>query len=377
VSEELEAAAVDSLPHWTGGRGGEAPPGAACANCGALLQGRFCHVCRQNFDAHKRSILRLIWEATEGLFDLDGRLLRTVPNLFFRPGRLARDYLEGRIARHVPPFRTFLVALLVFILAAENAAHQSTVANQRVQQARATALATPQGRAAEAARIRLEAATDRADDLKEAAADRAQDLADPDQNRARVEARYAKESAKIQDRYAAEIDKANRVAAGLPEQPAAPATAASANKTARKSAWWKAPLRKATADPDAYLAVMFAWGQRAAILLLPIVGLSLALVYRRRRQYFIYDHMVVALNFLSFVFLVSAIGFLLPGRLMTYALGLAAVWIPINLFQTLRGAYASSLLGTALKTLFVWTTMVLAFSVLLAVVAIFSLAQMG
>jgi hypothetical protein len=368
---------MDSLPHLIGDRWGETPPGAACANCGAVLQGRFCHVCGQNFDAHKRSILRLIWEGTEGLFDLDGRLLRTVPDLFFRPGRLARDYLEGRIARHVPPIRTFLVALLIFILAAEHAAHESTVANQRAQQARAAALATPRGRAAEAVRIRVGAATDRAADLKEAAADRAHDLADPDEKPARVEARYARELAKIQHRYATQCDKADRVAAGLPEPPAAAPTAASANKTARRSAWWKAPLRKATADPDAYLAVMFTWGQRAAILLLPIVGLSLALVYRRRRQYFIYDHMLVALSFLSFVFLVSAIGFLLPGRLMIYALGLAAVWIPINLFQTLRGAYASSLLGSALKTLFVWTTMVLACSVLLAVVAIFSLAQMG
>jgi hypothetical protein len=52
------------------------------------------------------------------MFELDGRLARTLPLMFF--GRaLARDYMEGRLQRHVPPFRTFLVALLLFIFAAE------------------------------------------------------------------------------------------------------------------------------------------------------------------------------------------------------------------------------------------------------------------
>ncbi len=302
-------------------------------------------------------------------------MLRTVPNLFFRPGRLARDYLEGRIVRHVPPLRTFLVALLVYILAAEYASHQSIVANQRASEAHAAALTTPQGRIAEAARIRREAAADRAADLRDAAKDRAEDMADPDANQARSQARLVKETLNIQGRYAAELAKADRVAAGLPAEPKAATTAVSAPRSPKKTGWWKAGLHKATANPDAYMAVVFTWGQRAAILLLPIFSLSLALVYRRRRQYFIYDHMLVALDFLSFVFLVSAIGLLLPPGLMMYALGLAAIWIPINLFQTLRGAYASSLLGAALKTLFVWGVMVTAFGVLMVGVLIFSLAE--
>ena len=60
----------------------------------------------------------MIVETIESLFHFDGRLRRTAPALFLRPGGLARDYMEGRIARHVPPFRTFLVALLLFVFCA-------------------------------------------------------------------------------------------------------------------------------------------------------------------------------------------------------------------------------------------------------------------
>ena len=137
---ELEAAVADSLRQLVGPRPDfHLPAGAVCANCGAVLQGRYCHVCGQDADTHKRSILHLTWEGIEGLFHLDGRLRRTAPDLFLRPGRLARDYMENRIARHVPPFRTFLVTLLLFILAAEYATHQLQAASTREQQRRRAA----------------------------------------------------------------------------------------------------------------------------------------------------------------------------------------------------------------------------------------------
>jgi hypothetical protein len=349
---------------------GEAPtPGAhtTCANCGAVLQGPYCHACGQNADTHKRSILRLTWEVIESLFELDGRLARTLPDLFLRPGRLARDYMEGRIARHVPPFRTFLVALLLFILAAEYATHRATLANERRAEARAAALATPQGRAAEAVRIRKEAVQERDEDLKDAAQDRAESLRDPDENRDKISAAYAKSLRRATSRYGDALAEADRVARGEP----APATASKASKN-----WFKAAVRKATANPEYYFNVLFAWGHRLAIVLLPIVGLSLALVYRNRRQYFIYDHLLVAMNLLSFSFLANGLGLMLPTAVMPLWLGLVTIWTPVNIFQTLRGAYGSSILGAALKAVIVWTATVTAFSLLLLALLIVSLAQL-
>ena len=377
MAEELEAAAADSLPHLIGGRHGPPPAtGTRCANCGALLQGYYCHVCGQSADTHKRSILHLAWEGIEGLLHLDGRLVRTVPDLFFRPGRLARDYMEGRVARHVPPFRTFLVALLLFIFAAEHAAHEATLASQRQAEAKAVALATPQGRAGEAARLRAEAVKSRDSDLADAAKDRADDLKDGDPP-AQVQARYDKALAKANAGFAADEAEADRVAQGYPENVAAEVTARIGQPStgSKPVSWWKADLRKATANPEYYMTVLFTWGHRLAILLLPIVGLTLAAVYRNKHRYYIYDHLLVAMDLMSFAFLTNALAFVLPTPFALYWMGVVAVWTPINLFQTLRGGYGSSVLGAVLKTLVVWFTTVFAFSLLLTGLLIFTLTQ--
>jgi hypothetical protein len=378
VAEELETAAADSLADLTGPPHQAAPEhGAACANCGTVLQGPFCHACGQDSDTHKRSIIHLAWEAVEGVFHVDGRLLRTLPDLFLRPGRLARDYMEGRVARHVPPFRTFLVALLLFIFAAEHATHEEIVREGEQRAALAAALATPQGRAREAGKALAEAARERDSDLAEAARDRAEDLKDPDANRANTEARYVKAVQRAGVDYAIELDKADRVAKGLPPETSAEAAAhAGVQLPKKRMHWWTAGLHKATANPEYYLTVMFTWGHRLAALLLPIVGLSLALVYRNKPRYFIHDHLLVAMNLLSFAFLANAVGLILPPPLMFYWLGLVAIWTPINLFQTLRGAYGSSIFGATLKTLIVWATSVFAFLALLIGLLVFTLTQL-
>ena len=360
-----------------------------------MLEGPYCHVCGQEFDGHKRSIFHLIWEAIEGLFHLDGRLSRTLPALFFRPGSLAKDYMEGRVARHVPPFRTFLVALLLFIFAAEHAIHKITEETEHKAHERAAELATPQGRAAEAARLRLEAAETRSEALGEAAKDREQDLKDPDEDKAKVEDRYAKALANAQERYAKALDKADRLARGeqvtlnyngvgiLGSEDARNATlkaidaSGSVSSDAKnKSAWLKAGLKKAVANPEYYLTVMFAWGHRLAVLLLPIVGLSLALVYANKRRFYIYDHLLVSMDLLSFAFLTNALAFVLPMPWQAWWFGIVAIWTPINLFQTLRGAYGSSILGATLKTLIVWFSTVFAFTLLMAGLMIFTLGQL-
>jgi hypothetical protein len=310
------------------------------------------------------------------MFHLDGRLSRTLPDLFLRPGRLAKDYMDGRIARHVPPFRTFLVALLLYIFAAEHAVHEELAREATRKAATAARLATPQGRAAEAASERAEAAKDHADDLADAAKDRAEDLKDPDEKSDKVEARYAKQAAKADARYAIAMDKAARVAQGLPPETSAEAAShAGVELPAKRGQWFDAGLHKATANPEYYLAVLFTWGHRMAALLLPIVALTLALAYRNRPKFFIHDHALVAMDLLSFTFLTNAVGFILPLPLMGPWLVFVALWTPVNLFQTLRGAYGSSLLGAVLKTLFVWVTTVTAFSVLLVALMLFTLGQ--
>jgi hypothetical protein len=464
TAADLETGAVDSAASFI--RPKQKPfthQGALCKNCGTPLEGWYCHACGQNADTHHRSILHLIWEAIEGMFHLDGRLALTLPALFFRPGTLAKDYMEGRIVRHVPPFRTFLVALLLFIFAAEHAIH--SVQHHAVEEAhkRAEALTTPQGRAAEAGKMRVEAAKDRDARLKEAAEDRDAALAeaakdrdealkDPDQDKAKTLQAYQDAVAKTPIDYKEEADKAQaRYAKNLADadhlqnNPLAAKEILEADEKMRKKTadairgakvtsvfdgdevesqatkfaedatetmtvggvdiktpsaevghaepdhggiavavgdgahgkehWLKAGLAKALENPEYYMVVMFGWGHRLAVLLLPMLGLSLALVYVNKRKFFIYDHLIVATNLLSFAFLTNALGLVLPDPVRKWWFLLLMVWTPVNLFQTLRGAYGSSIFGAIIKTLIVWWSTMVSFVLLLSVLMVFALAQ--
>lgn len=89
-----------------------------CLNCGTRLRGQYCGICGQRARNRLISLWELISEAFGDLLEIDSRLWRTIIPLLVRPGRLTRDYLEGRRARYMPPFRTYLVLSLVFFVVA-------------------------------------------------------------------------------------------------------------------------------------------------------------------------------------------------------------------------------------------------------------------
>jgi hypothetical protein len=89
-----------------------------CLNCGTHLRGQYCGHCGQRARSRLISLWELIRDAFGDLFELDSRLWRTLVPLMIRPGQLTHDYLQGRRARYMPPFRMYLVLSLVFFLVA-------------------------------------------------------------------------------------------------------------------------------------------------------------------------------------------------------------------------------------------------------------------
>jgi hypothetical protein len=118
----LEAVTEDTIAHeLTRASKHSLPIGAPCPNCHTALAGPWCYACGQRGEEFHRSIWRLTWEALEGLTDLDGRLWQTLPRLILKPGQLTHDYLDGHRAAQIPPFRLFLIVLvLVFFAGALN-----------------------------------------------------------------------------------------------------------------------------------------------------------------------------------------------------------------------------------------------------------------
>ena len=94
------------------------PGETSCLNCGTPLRGQYCGQCGQRARSRLISLWELIRDAFGDLFELDSRLWQTLIPLLIRPGKLTADYLQGKRARFMPPFRMYLVLSLLFFLVA-------------------------------------------------------------------------------------------------------------------------------------------------------------------------------------------------------------------------------------------------------------------
>lgn len=89
---------------------------SACENCGSVLQGSYCHVCGQHAHSPLHNFAHAVEEVFESFWHLDGRIFRTVRDLFV-PGRVAAGYLAGHRVRYIAPLRLFvIVSLLTFFV---------------------------------------------------------------------------------------------------------------------------------------------------------------------------------------------------------------------------------------------------------------------
>ncbi|MBP7704232.1 MAG: DUF3667 domain-containing protein [Caulobacter sp.] len=310
------------------------PPGTKCLNCETELEGRFCHACGQEHADHHRSILHLGWETIESMFHVDGRLWRTIPQLFFKPGQLSREYFEGKRARHVPPFRTFLVSLLLFILAAEAVLHKWTHDLKHAAE-HPPAAAGEAGHGAPAAKGKTTF-------------------------NVRVDTPQGPKMGRLQDGKVVD-EQGNVLADGIPTPQSIlddirreGVTGEDPSEFNRKLGWFDGQLKKVVENPSYFMLIAFGWGHRLAVLLLPIFAAFLSLLYVYRRKFFVYDHLIVSMNFLSFTFLSYTLALIMPGPVRGWALLLVTLWSPINLFMTLRGAYGSHPIGAILKAAVLW-----------------------
>ncbi len=86
--------------------------GATCANCGAALVGPHCHQCGQAGHVH-RTLGAFFHDLLHGVFHFEGKIWRTLPMLAWQPGRLTREYIDGRRASYVSPIALFLFSVFL------------------------------------------------------------------------------------------------------------------------------------------------------------------------------------------------------------------------------------------------------------------------
>ncbi len=91
------------------------PPYTHCLNCGAELQGKYCHVCGQEATSKTPSVGAFIVEYANHAFIWDSNFLKTLWNLISRPGYLTKEFIAGKFASHEHPLKLNMFLLFVFI----------------------------------------------------------------------------------------------------------------------------------------------------------------------------------------------------------------------------------------------------------------------
>lgn len=279
----------------------------ACLNCGTALVGSHCHECGQLAHVH-RTLAAFFHDLLHGVFHFEGKIWRTLPMLAWRPGRLTREYIDGRRASYVSPIALFLFC--VFLMFATISLAMPTTLGEGFSPSVATAMVDTRTRIANLEKKRAEIVAVQGDP-KAVDADlavRRNDLA-------------------ILERLRS--DGVSQAPAGF-------------GKSEVKSSlpWLDHALNKARANPDLLIYKLQSSAYKYSWLLIPISVPFVWLLFPFSRRFGLYDHTVFVTYSLCFmtllVVVLSLMGWAgLPGVALL-ALGLP----PMHLYRQLREGYA-------------------------------------
>ncbi len=291
----------------------------ACLNCGAGLAGDFCHVCGQKAHVH-RTLAAFGHDLLHGVFHLEGRTWRTLPMLAWRPGKLTREYIDGRRASYVSPIALFLFTIfLMFAVFSAMGADTALIESVDVDtQAMTDQAYRASSEKLEGARERL-AGEDDADD------------------RAELEA----EIAQLEQQRAFLGD-------ALGVAPAEPATEEGLEDTGvevdgsevsvrggLKSAW-----QRAKENPQLLIYKLQTNAYKFSWLLIPISVPFVALTFLWRRKFGIYDHTIFTTYSITFMIALAFFATLASYFVSSWLGFLMLLYAPIHMYRQLRGTYS-------------------------------------
>lgn len=276
----------------------------SCANCGAPLNGRYCSRCGQDSHGHRLPFRALIADAADQFFSLDGRTMHTMVLLVCAPGELTRDYIAGRHQPYVPALRLYLFITVAFFVALSTlgiALLQFVPFDPKTDAAAPSVSVSNEVAGTVGARIILFRP-------------------------------YVHVTLNDQQRAALRRMQANLEAQTV-------TSAAIGDRVLRV-------LRRAYADSETFNADIQTLVARFLLLMMPLFALMTAAL--RPGRFLLVDHLIFALHFHSFVFIVLAGAVALTAlALGHWVLWLALAALAVYLFAALRRAYGLSLVGTA------------------------------
>lgn len=352
-------------------------PEGVCANCATRLQGPVCHQCGQVADVYHRPITGLIADVFDGLLALDGRVVRTLPALLLRPGRITRAFLKGRRARYLPPFRLYIIASLIFFLlipgidtvvdAVENAGRggdpaERAAAMEEVEAELQAQLDSGNLTAREADQVRAVMAMAGLQPRQPGASGR-EAVTDPTRAPPYAAAGDPVEAGPSQEAEfvvsggdslsGLNLDGRNDPEAirrfFVPEAFGEPAPDSALPLPVRR--YLADRFAEVAADPGGWVEAAIDWVPRIMFVMVPIYALLLALTYSWRRGYFLFDHLIVSLHLHAALFLVMAI-LMLASNLIGAGTGwlIVIVYSNLYLYRLHRVVYARGRITSVLRT---------------------------
>ncbi|CAM1358766.1 conserved membrane hypothetical protein [Tenacibaculum sediminilitoris] len=89
-----------------------------CLNCGCPFthNEKFCPECGQKNRGKKITLSVFLRELFAGFFSLDTKFWRTLIPLLISPGKVSKDYIQGKRIRYTNPFRFYLATSIIFFL---------------------------------------------------------------------------------------------------------------------------------------------------------------------------------------------------------------------------------------------------------------------
>jgi hypothetical protein len=336
MSHDMEAVGAAALGGLTSGEHHPVTKGEPCRNCGAPVAERYCSRCGQLASNFHRPFFSLVASSLADTFALDSRLWRSLPLLLFRPGRMTRNYLDGKRARYVPPFRLFLLSSVLFFLTVFGL-------GDRLGWYQDWAL-NPQSamELAEAEREQMIV------DLKEFLAN--EDL-DPDSRDGLEIALKNLESGSnipFLDLQTGTVDRdaLNEMIDLTTNDGASPEEVETMKGVGERFA-------RVVENQDLFGARLREWMPRFSLMFMPLLALMLTIIYAWHRRVYVYDHVIAALHFQTFVYAVSTV-LLLAGALLHIGPGwlftIGAGWGVWYLHRQLRVTYGTGFFMAALRT---------------------------
>lgn len=86
-----------------------------CLNCGSVLESsqRFCPQCGQNADTHRLNFKHIWHDLIHAFTHADKGIFSLMWQLVYRPGFVAREYVDGKRKKYFNPF-TFIILVVGF-----------------------------------------------------------------------------------------------------------------------------------------------------------------------------------------------------------------------------------------------------------------------